>query len=476
MLAHAIRESSRRFADTPLLIDASGRPATYAEVDRISDEVAAGMERRGVEEGDVIALTLPSVPEYVVAYTAAAKVGAVTAGVNPRLAAMEQTALVEMVEPRLLLSSPSEVGELRVAGGAPRPLPPDPARPVAIVFTSGTTGLPKGAVFDEARIAAIAEIDLGADVWGGGGPMLASTEFCHIGFTTKLAWYLRTGATQVLMSRWRADDALRLAADHRMTALGGVPPQFALMLRSPELERADLSALETVTLGGGPASPDLRAAVRDHFGARISVRFSSTESGGCGTGTAFDAPDEEALFTEGRPRGPIELSIRDEAGRLVEPGEVGEVCFRSPTAMVGYWRDDEATAAAFHPDGAVRTGDLGRLDEAGCLRLAGRAKEMYVRGGYNVYPAEVEVVLSRHPLVAEVAVVPRPHDVMGEIGVAVVVPAAGPAVSLDDLRAFARVHLASHKLPEALRVVEALPLTPMQKVDRRALAALVDEG
>ena len=150
---------------------------------------------------------------------------------------------------------------------------------------------------------------------------------------------------------------------------------------------------------------------------------------------------------------------------------MGAVCLRSPAVMTGYWRDPEATAAAFTADGFVRTGDLGWLDERGRLRLVGRTKEMYVRGGYNVYPVEVEACLSTHPAVAALAVVPRPDPVMGEVGVAVVVP-ADPAAppDLEELRAYGAARLARYKLPEDLRVVDALPLTSMDKVDRRALA------
>jgi acyl-CoA synthetase (AMP-forming)/AMP-acid ligase II len=156
----------------------------------------------------------------------------------------------------------------------------------------------------------------------------------------------------------------------------------------------------------------------------------------------------------------------------VPAGEVGELWLRSPTQMSGYWGDPGATETAITPDGWLRTGDLARI-EADCLvRLAGRAKEMFIRGGYNVYPAEVEAVLAAHPAVGEVAVVPRPDPVMGEIGVAVVAPrdpAAPP--TLDDVRSFLDGRIAAYKIPEALRLVPELPLTAMQKVDRRSLAA-----
>ena len=179
----------------------------------------------------------------------------------------------------------------------------------------------------------------------------------------------------------------------------------------------------------------------------------------------------------GRPLAGVTLSVLDDDDRPVPRGEVGAVCLRSPAVMSGYWRDPDATAAALTRDGAVRTGDLGWVDEQGRLRLTGRSKEMYVRGGYNVYPMEVEAVLAEHPRVAAVAVVPIPDAVMGEVGVAVVVAhAGGPPPVLEELRAFASGRLAAHKLPEALRVVDALPLTAMEKLDRRALRAQVAEA
>jgi acyl-CoA synthetase (AMP-forming)/AMP-acid ligase II len=173
----------------------------------------------------------------------------------------------------------------------------------------------------------------------------------------------------------------------------------------------------------------------------------------------------------------VELAVLDDDDHPVSDGTVGAVCLRSPAVMTGYWRDPEATQAAFTRDGFVRTGDLGWVDERGRLHLVGRTKEMYVRGGYNVYPVEVESVLSTHPDVAAVAVVPRPDPVMGEIGVAVLVarePTRPP--TLDALRAHAGAALAGYKLPEALRIVEALPLTAMDKVDRRVLGHQVVGG
>jgi acyl-CoA synthetase (AMP-forming)/AMP-acid ligase II len=304
--------------------------------------------------------------------------------------------------------------------------------------------------------------------------MLASTQFAHVGFMTKLPWYLRTGTTQVLLHRWRAGDALAAIARHGMASVGGVAPQIGLLLRHPDFDATDLSSVKALIVGGGPSSPALIEEATRRFGAAYSVRYSSTESGGVGCGTAFDAPEQEALHTVGRPRPGIEAQVRDDEGQPVPPGEVGEVWLRSGATMARYWNDPEATAAVLVEDGWLRTGDLGRVDEQGCFVLVGRSKEMFIRGGYNVFPVEVEAVLGTHPAVADLAVVPRPDAVMGEVGVAVVVP-ADPAAppTLEDLHHHAEGRLATWKLPEDVVVVDELPLTAMQKVDRRALAAQV---
>jgi acyl-CoA synthetase (AMP-forming)/AMP-acid ligase II len=480
VLATTVREAARRFGDLPALVDPDGSTVTYRQLDTRSDAVAAALAARGVGQGDRVVLRVPSDSGYLITYAAAAKLGAVTAGINPRLAPPEQEALVALVDAAVVLVEPGEVAELARAGaalvgrdGPPADLPDDPDRPVAIVFTSGTTGLPKGAVFCERQLEAVAVADTGG-AWapdGQPGPaMLASTQFAHVGFTTKLPWYLRLATRTHILGRWRADEALRTIAAQRMPSIGGVAPQLALMVRSPEAERHDWDHVKTIVVGGAASPPALVAAVRQRFDAAYSIRYSSTESGGCGTGTAFDADDDEALHTVGRPRPGVEVAVRDADDRPVAGDGVGQLWLRSPTQMAGYWRDPQATATTI-VDGWLRTGDLARIDERGLVRLAGRAREMFVRGGYNVYPAEVEAVLAAHPAVAEVAVVPRPHPVMGEVGVAVVAPrdpAAPP--SLADLRAFLDGRIAAYKIPEAMRIVGELPLTPMQKVDRRALA------
>ena len=221
---------------------------------------------------------------------------------------------------------------------------------------------------------------------------------------------------------------------HRITTLGGIPTQVALMLRHERFDATDTSSLCMIAMGGGPSTAALVREARARFGVPVVVRYTCTEAG-VGVGTVPDDPPEDAEESVGRARRGVELTIRSDDDRPLPAGELGHVCLRSPAVMRGYWGNTEATAAVFTPDGAVRTGDIGYVDERDRLHLSGRSKEMYVRGGYNMYPLEVENVLADHPAVAHIAVVPRPDAVMGEIGVAVVVAhRGGDAPTLDALR------------------------------------------
>jgi acyl-CoA synthetase (AMP-forming)/AMP-acid ligase II len=490
MLDRTLRAAAERWGQAPAYVATQGWAVSYADLDRLAGEVAVGLAERGLREGDVLALVLPPTPEYLIAYLAASRLGATTAGVNARLTPDERTAVLERAGASMVLAAPSlappgavtvERAEafddlfhgLRVPGDDVPELEDDPERPVAIIFTSGTTGLPKGAVFAGRQLQAITHIDTGG-TWGGGGPTMAGTSFAALGPMTKLPGVLMRGGVTHLVDQWRAGDALALIERERLSGIGGVPTQIALLLRHPEFDSTDVSSVKALVLGGGPATAALVREARERFGCVLSMRYSCTEAG-IGLGTAFDAPPEDAEVSVGRPHPGVELTVRS-GDEVLADGEEGEICLRSPAAMVGYHLDPEGTREAFTSDGAVRTGDVGFIDPEGRLRLVGRSKERYVRGGYNVYPAEVERVLADHPAVAEVAVAPRQDDVMGEIGIAVVVPVAGAEVpTVDDLKAFAADHLAAYKLPAEVIRADALPLTAAEKLDRRALRTLVGD-
>jgi acyl-CoA synthetase (AMP-forming)/AMP-acid ligase II len=499
LIPGVVKEAARRFGDQVAFVTPEGWTVSYRDLYKLSESIAARLVRRGIKTGDVVALNMRASPDYVVAYLASARVGAITTGLNPRFQQHDRAAVIARAQPKLVISADDlleglpadlDVETVMLATDPEKILPTlrddatigrlpiDRERPVTIVFTSGTTGEPKGALFRNRQLAAITMFDTGG-VWGTAGqgqPMLSSTELPHIAFMTKLPWYLRTGARFYMLARWRAADALEAIATNKMATIGAIPAQLALMLRHEDFDKYDFSAVKAIIVGAGPSSPALIHEARKRFGAPYSVRYSSTESGGVGTLTAFDAPDEETLFTVGRPREGIDLVVRDENGDLVTHNEVGEVTLQSPAMLSEYWNDHESTAQTIK-HGWLYTGDLGYVDHNGCLRLAGRSKEMFIRGGYNVYPMEVEAVLASHPAVAQVAVVPRPDDVMGEIGVAVVVPRHNDRPpSLEEIREFGGRRLAAYKLPEDIRIVDALPLTAMQKVDRQRLQTEASDG
>jgi acyl-CoA synthetase (AMP-forming)/AMP-acid ligase II len=230
------------------------------------------------------------------------------------------------------------------------------------------------------------------------------------------------------------------------------------------------------------------AEVRDRFGVPVVVRYTSTESS-LGTGTTLTSSDAEVATTVGRPVAGVELAIVDDEGEAVPDGSIGRVMLRSEAIMRGYWGrgpgrgrrleelvDAAATATVLAADGWLTTGDFGRRTAEGNLQLSGRAHERYIRGGYNVYPAEVEEALSSHPAVARAAVVGVFDEVLGEIGVAVVVGAAGAEPELGALREHCAGTLSDYKAPDALVVVDELPLTPMMKVDPARLADLAERG
>ncbi len=526
MLSETARRAARRFGDRAAFVTAGGRPLSYAEFDRAGDSAAAGLRSLGLGASSVIGLVLESGVDYAAVYLGAARIGAVAGGINPRLAAPEAAHCLRRLQPDLVVTSRAlaylvegdeaqraeVIDEHRPAGQRPdddghdttddgdtstadqhpdavggslsqrgretssweEPIeaPEDDDRPVCVCFTSGSAGTPKGAWFSARQLRAVAAMDAGG-AWGG-GHVLASTNFSHVGFMTKLPWMLASGQTTHLLQRWSAGPALELIARHAMTAVTGVAPQIALMLRHPRVAQLDFSAVKAIVAGGSASPPELVQAARDRFGAPYSIRYSSTESGGVGLATALDTDDEEACHTVGRPRPGIEAEIRGSDGQPCEPGQVGELWLRSAAVMSGYWRDPAATVAVLD-DGWLRTGDLASVDESGLYRLAGRITEMFIRGGYNVHPQEVEAVLSAHPDVAEAAVIGRPDAVMGEIGLAVVAP-RDPAhpPNLEDLRRFAGASLARYKLPEALHLVDALPRNASHKLDRRSLTAHLD--
>lgn len=486
-LVHLLRDAAHRDGDAEAFVEASGRRLRFGEWDRAADGVAAGLVSHGVTEGDVVCLLLASSIEYMIVYQAVVRLGAIASGVNPRLGPGETTHVLDLARPRVtvvdgahdrrvLPPTAGVVVDVTSLGAwhdaDPPPLPRvDPHRPMLLCWTGGTTGRPRGAVFDHTHLRAVAR---GTGVLSAPRDRrLSPIPFVHVGTMTR-AWdeIGRRITTVITPPTWTAPAALALLETERVTVAQGVPTQWELMLRDPAFAGTDHSSLRLAGIGGSAVSPDLLDRMHRLLGVPVVNRYAATEAGGLISGTRPEDPDEVVTTTVGRASDGVELRVVDDAGAIAPTGAVGVVQVRSAAVMRGYWRDEPATAQVLDAEGWLTVGDLGRLDEHGNLTLVGRKGDMYVRGGYNVYPVEVERRLASHPGVAQVAVVSRVDDVLGEIGVAVVVPADQDAPpGLGELRAWVAAELADYKAPDALLVLPELPLTAIGKVDRSALAA-----
>ncbi len=492
MLHSVIKSVSATHGENVAYVSPDGKEITYKQLDVISDEMAVWLTNEGISEGSVVGLSLPSCIEYIVSYLALAKVGAITAGINPRFTSLERSKTLSTLNPNLVITAKGHDGGVgdqyrktiiklnekefirsqRVTGGSPELLEDDDERPVCICFTSGSSGSPKGALFTNRQLRAISELDAGGS-WGGGGHRYASTEFAHVGVMTKLPWLLATAGTTHLIHKWNAREILQLIHEYKMSSVSAIAPQVALMLKQDGIEDLNFSSVKAIVTGGAYASVNLIKKGREIFGAPWSVRYSSTESGGIGLGTSITADDYEALHTIGRPREGVTAKICDSSGSELANGEVGEIWISSPAVMSCYWNDPEETAKVFDKQW-LKTGDLAYQTPEGYFILAGRTTEMYIRGGYNVYPLEVEGIFSEYPSIAEVVIIPRPDDIMGEIGVAVIVLEDGCSpITIDDLRSFGADKLAAYKLPEKVIHVESIPRNTTDKIDRRKLKEIV---
>jgi acyl-CoA synthetase (AMP-forming)/AMP-acid ligase II len=482
---------------------------TYGDWHALADRLAGGLAARGVRRGDVVALLLPSTPLYPVAYMAAARLGAVTTGINVRYRRTEIGHVLRRSGAKCLLgvtewfdadfrgiveSLRSDLPELATTewlapdevrastraiverfGATPPADEPGPDDPVAIVFTSGTTGAPKGAWYTHRNLLALAEIENRRHA--GGAPrrtkhLAAGLSFAHVGSMARIAIQIGGQGSSIIQDTFDAALMLETIERERLEHLGCFPTQAIMLLDHPDRPRRDLTTLKSVLLGGAPSSPALIRRVQETLGVTVVVRYSSTEVGIATSSLADDAIDVLST-TVGKPTEGVELRIVDAENRPLPAGEVGTVVVRSPATMRGYWRNPEATAKTIDAEGWIHTGDLGWLDAQGYLHLRGRESEMFIRGGYNVYPSEVEDVLARHPKIARAAIVGMPDDRLGEVGWAFVQPrAADDPPTLAELRAYIGAELASFKRPDGLTLLPELPVTPNFKIDKRALVRM----
>ena len=486
----------------PALASRPGAPAvtgpsgtlSYASLDQAADAAAGALWRLGVRPGDRVAACLPNDLDIVVAFHGAQRIGAIWAGVNEAYPAAEQQAIVDLITAAVVLAGPrwkaagppgtgaGVIDERRwrsllaQAPGAP-PVTTDPDAPAGIGFTSGTTGAPKGIVHSQRNLLLPGEVLVATRGWGPSlrkGDCLPLTLLNMQVLTTLVT--ARAGGCCVLTGRRDATGVAEWIAAERVTVWNGVPAQLHDLARHPEL---DLSSLAEVWCGGAGTPEELRRAFEDTHHRPVRATYGLSEAP---TVVAIDpvaAPARPGVSGQVLPQ--LDVAAYSPLGRRLPPGQPGELRLAAATAgpwagawtpALGEWRDGALAPAA---PGPYPTGDIGVVGPDGWLTVTDRKKLIIVRGGANVYPAEVERVIRRHEAVAEVAVFGIPDERLGERVAALVQlrDSPDPAADLTAIGNLCRAELARYKVPEAWSVVDALPLNPMGKIIRTGLASLL---
>jgi long-chain acyl-CoA synthetase len=470
---------------------AGDRQITFAELLGIVASLVDDLGRRGLRPGDVVAVALPNVWQYVALEIAIPAAGCVVLPLPMTLGRREASAALSRSGAKLVVTNDSAAGLLlRDTARTLQPAPsvidasellvdadhsdvegarPDPDRIVQIALTSGTTGLPKLASLTASLKQVTFEGFTGRLAVEPGDRVLPLSPITQ-GAGEMCLYCLRTGAALVMSGSPRFDpaQALGLAASSAATVVGAVPTMISRMLGAPELDRVDLSRVRATLSAGAPLGARVARSWEERTGSRICNFYGAMDVGQLAVPSPSDPP-EKRWTTVGKPHEAAEVLICAPDGTPLGRGAEGEICMRGPLVQDRYWDEQSGPYA---PDGWAHFGDLGLLDEDGYLHVTGRLKDTIIRGGTNINPYEVEDLLRGCPGVADVCIVGRPDDDLGERAVAVVVPEGPAAPGLAQLTAFLdREGMARYKWPERVRLVDSLPLGSTGKLDRRALRA-----
>jgi fatty-acyl-CoA synthase len=489
VLGRWIRDRARTTPER-VAIDFDGRRVTYEELDERSERLAAELLRAGLRRGDRLATLTGNSPEHVETFFACAKAGFVLTPLSWRLSAAELAYQLDDCEPAVLLVedeyadlADATLAEARVHPARRRIDERSPSAgpvdaevvdddPLFLIYTSGTTGKPKGALLTHANCFwTNLSFDLGTGMSGDDVALQVLPQFHCGGWNVQplLTWW--KGGTIVLERSFDAERCLALIAEKGVTTLMGVPAIYLFMAQEPGFEAADLSSVRRAVVGGAPM-PEALLETWHSRGVDIVQGYGLTEA----APNVLCLPGEDAVRKQGfagKPYPYVEVALREPgSGRLLDgPGE-GELVVRGPNVFAGYWRNPEATAAAT-ADGWLLTGDVAERDDEGYYRICARLKDMYISGGENVYPAEVESVLHEHPAVADTAVVAVEDERWGEVGIAAVVLADGYSADEAELLGHCRARLARFKVPKGVRFVDELPRSGMGKVLKDELRGLI---
>jgi len=450
---------------------------------------AAGLLRsRGVEPGDRVGMQLPNVPYFPIVYFGALRIGAVVVPMNPLLKDREVAyhlsdsgskvlvawhgfaeaaeAGCEQAGAECILAAPGEFEQL-LGGADPVEEVVDRADddPAVIIYTSGTTGTPKGATLMHTNLASGAETARELVDAQPGWVALATLPLFHVfGMNSVMNVAVRARGLLTLLPRFEPAKALEIIERDKVNSFAGVPTMYTALLNHPDRDQHDLSTLELCVSGGSALPVEVLRGFDEAFGAKVLEGYGLSETTGMGS---FNVPDRDRKpGSIGVPVGGTEMKVVDDDDNDVPQGDPGEIVMRGPFVMKGYWNKDEATEEVMR-GGWFHTGDVATVDEEGYFFIVDRKKDLIIRGGYNVYPREIEEALYEHPAVREAAVIGVPHEAMGEEVGAAVALKEGAEATEDELRSFMKERVAAYKYPRVIWFVDDLPKGPTGKILKR---------
>jgi acyl-CoA synthetase (AMP-forming)/AMP-acid ligase II len=505
-IPQVVRDAAERFGDREGIVDGDIR-LSFRELAAEIERAACALIASGVEAGERIAIWAPNAYEWAVASFAIHSVGAVVIPINTRFKGDEAAYVLEAAGAHRLFtvtdfldtdyvallqqaSTPVDLDEIVILRGTvpdgctsfdtfmARADGIDPAAAAAradavapddicdILFTSGTTGRPKGAMLMHA--ASIRAFDAWSDVVGlreGDRYLIVNPFFHAFGLKAGILACLLKGATIVPHPVFDVPSVMRRVVEERISMLPGPPAIFQTILNHPDLDSFDLSTLRLSVTGAAAIPTEMIIAMREKLGfENVVTGYGLTEAHGIATMCRHDDDPETIAKTSGRAIPGIEVRLVDETGVEVAVGQPGEVLVRGYNVMKGYLDNPAATAETIDADGWLHTGDIAVADAAGNIQITDRKKDMFIVGGFNAYPAEIENIMNGHPGVAQVAIVGVPDERMGEVAMAFVIPTSGVDIDVAELVSWCREHMANYKVPRHIEIVEALPLNASGKV------------
>lgn len=486
------------------------QPISFKQVNETSDRLASAFLKMGFKRGDRVGVIGLNQPEWLYTYFAAAKIGVIVVALNVRYRELELEYMLNQSKARAVVSIASladmsyvnffqafrekvpTVADYVFIGGdgsfgksleALLEEPMDraaldkakaevvPDDPIMIIYTSGTTGRPKGAILSNKSQLASARAQAAHQKAVPGDLCQLALPLNHVGgITCGIITTLLGGGTVELIPFFDPAVIIRQAKAHPPTLMNGVPTMHTLLLMNPDFESLDTSSVRLVVTGGSNSEPALLNKLYEKYpNAAVMNLYGLSEASGALVLSPWDSGYEKTLRSIGKPIGDFRVKVVDVEGAELPAGEVGELHFKGGAVGPGYYDMPEETSEAFDRDGWLHTGDMGFLDDEGYINLMGRLKEMYLQGGYNVYPVEVENHISKHPKVAMVAGIGVPDTVLGEVGRYYIIPKPGEDVTEEEIKSWCRESLADYKTPRQVVFTNELPLTPVGKVMKSKL-------